>query len=87
MTDLLTLCTTALALAGLLAGFITARRLRLLTAMIVAFGEEAACYYRISRDGEITIEEEQEMGRAAIRFFERVEELGIEVLNRDTCGT
>ena len=83
--DPLTFITAGLALAGLFAGYLTGRKLKALTNMIIAFSEEAACYYRISKNGEVTIEEEQEMGRAAIRFFEKIEEMGIEVLNKDTC--
>jgi len=78
--------TASVALGGFLAGFLTGRRLQALTRTVLAFAEEAACYYRISKNGDVTIEEEQEMGRAAIRFFEEVEKLGIEVMNRDTCG-
>jgi hypothetical protein len=90
MTDLsfdpVMFATLSVALGGFLAGFFTGRRLQALTRTIIAFAEEAACYYRISKSGDVTIDEEQEMGRAAIRFFEEVEKLGIEVLNRDTCG-
>jgi hypothetical protein len=85
LLDPVMLVTASIALGGFLAGFLAGRRLQALTRTILAFAEEAACYYRISKSGDVTIEEEQEMGRAAIRFFEEVEQLGIEVLNKDTC--
>jgi len=89
MTDIsidpVLLVTASIALGGFLAGFMTGRRLQALTRTVLAFAEEAACYYRISTSGDVTIDEEREMGRAAIRFFEEVEKLGIEVLNKDTC--
>lgn len=78
MTDLLpVIAGVGAALGSLLVAWERNRALHALLRVATAFSEEAVCYIRVKADGSISIGDEQEMGRAAIRFFSELERLGV----------
>lgn len=78
MTDWLPLFAwSGVVAAPVLLAWLRDRRFKALARAATAFSEEAFLYVRVKADGTISIEDEREMGRAAIRFFAELERLGI----------
>jgi hypothetical protein len=65
---------------GLASGYYVAdRRYQAVVGAASAFFEEVQCYWRAKADGQITLAEEQEIGRSSVRFFDRLMDLGIDL--------
>ncbi len=73
------LLTGSLALVGGLTSFLKNRRLKALTDLILAFGDETACYIKFKQTGTLNNDELKYLGLQSVRFFEKVEAFGLEL--------
>ena len=79
----------ALAVAGSfrLGSWFADRRVAAIVAVVRSFCEEAAIYYRVHQDGEISDAEAREIAEAVDRFFVDLEAAGGELLREAPCRT
>ncbi len=73
------LLTGLIALVGGLTSFLKNRRLKALTEVILAFSDETACYIKFKQQGSLNTDELKYLGLQSVRFFEKVEALGLEL--------
>ncbi len=73
------LLTGSLALVGGLTSFLKNRRIKALTDVILAFGDETACYIKFKQTGSLNNDELKYLGLQSVRFFEKVEVLGLDL--------
>ncbi|GEM_PF-1871597 len=76
--EMILLLTGFIALVGGLTSFLKNRRIKVLTDVILAFGDETACYIKFKQTGGLNNDELKYLGLQSVRFFEKVEALGLE---------